>query len=96
MPLRRSRVEAAAVPVQLPAPPTQATCAALVQALLKHTLFSRGHIPYLYDQLLEHALEEQQRRLEEQAAPAVTGCRRRRRLRLSKADKRQLQVSVHF
>ena len=87
------RAEAASLAVQLPAGPTQRTCAALLAALLKHLLYTRGHIPNLYDFLLQQALAEQAAQEEEAAAASLQpGVRRPRRRRLKKSDKRRLQV----
>ena len=83
----KHKVEVATLPVQLPSQPTQSTCVSLVQALLKHLLYARGHIPYIYDQLLQQTLEE-----EEQDAQQSTQPGRKRRRRLKKSDKRRLQV----
>jgi hypothetical protein len=80
----------ASLSVQLPSQPTQATCSSLLQALLKHLLYARGHIPHLYDQLLQQTLEEQEQALERQQQQAAAGRKRPRRPK--KSDKRRLQV----
>ncbi|GAB4816614.1 hypothetical protein N2152v2_003660 [Parachlorella kessleri] len=91
MPLKAPKLHQAALAVQLPSQPTQATCASLVQAVLKHLLYARGHIPYLFDQLLQQALEEQEEQEQQQGQDPGQPRGRRRRTRPKKSDKRRLQ-----
>lgn len=89
-------MECATLAVQLPVPPTQHTCCALLHALLKHLLYARGHIPCLYDTMLDIALAEQQA-----AAGGLEECQQQsllrprvRQSRPKRVDKRRLQVGA--
>lgn len=90
---RRIGVQSATLAIPLPVLPTPAECAAILKALVKHLLFQRAQIPYLYDELLRAAQERQ--RAEARAAAAVQasgGVRRaRRRRHTPKGDKRLLK-----
>ncbi|PRW58844.1 MAD2L1-binding isoform X2 [Chlorella sorokiniana] len=93
--LARPTVQRASLPVPLPVQPTGAECAALLKALIKHLLFQRAQIPYLYDELLRAAQEQQRAEAEAEAAAAAEaaagGGRQRRRRRSPKGDKRLLK-----
>lgn len=87
----RPSVQCASLPLPLPIAPTATECAALLKALIKHLLFQRAQIPYLYDELLRAAQAQQQAEAAAAAEAAASGDRRRRR-RSPKGDKRLLKV----
>ena len=84
-------VHHASVQVPLPVRPSAAECGALLKALIKHLLFQRAQIPYLYDELLR-AAQQQQHAAAEEAAQAAAEGRRVRRRRAPKGDRRLLKV----
>lgn len=90
---RRLGPQEATLAVPLPVTPTPAECAALLKTLVKHLLFQRSQIPYLYDELLR-ATQERQLRVEAEAAEAGAAAARRRRRRVPKADRRLLKVGA--
>lgn len=94
----RPTVHRASLPLPLPVQPTAGECAALLKALIKHLLFQRAQIPYLYDELLRAAQGQQRAEAEAEAAAAAEaaagGGRRRRRRRSPKGDKRLLKVGM--
>lgn len=77
---------AAALPLPVVAP-TQAECAALLRTLIKHLLFQRSQIPYLYDQLLLAARQHE-------AAAAEAAAAGGRRRRIPKTDRKLLKVGA--
>lgn len=87
---RRQQVHHASLAIPLPVAPTAAECGALLKALIKHLLFQRAQIPYLYDELLRPAQEQQ--RAAAEAAQQAGGGRRPRRRRVPSADRRLLKV----
>lgn len=92
----RPTVQRASLPLPLPVQPSAAEVAALLRSLIKHLLFQRAQIPYLYDELLRSMHAQQQAEAEAEAAAAADaaagGGRRRRRRRSPKSDKRLLKV----
>ncbi|KAL4434274.1 hypothetical protein ABPG75_000715 [Micractinium tetrahymenae] len=88
-PLRRPGPQSATLAVPLSVAPTPAECAALLRTLVKHLLFQRAQIPFLYDELLR-ASRERQRADAEAAASGGAGAARRRR-RAPREDRRLIK-----
>lgn len=84
--------QSATLAVPLPVVPTPAECAALLRTLVKHLLFQRAQIPFLYDELLRAACERQRAEAEAPAGNDAGAARRRRRA--PKGDRRLLKVST--
>lgn len=83
-------MQCATLAVPLPVVPTPSECAALLKTLVKHLLFQRAQIPFLYDELLRAALERQHVEAEELVGSVVGATQRRRRA--PKEDRRLLKA----
>ena len=81
----------------LPVAPTASELAAVLQSLIKHLLFQRAQIPFLYDQLLEQQQAQAEAEGEEDDGEREGGVggslrKRRWRRRQPKADVRLTKV----